>query len=139
MKNNIYIIISLILVLILLIILYILFNTNKKATENYSNMGVNSLKPTSYNSTKCKPKDDKEQLPIAYNDNCNMENNLDAFLTPSKYSKTKQLEPALSLHTLPKLHSSKKLLAYNEYCDISQSSTSTNIPNAYNEYCISKI
>ena len=141
--NNNYIIVILIIVLILLIILYILFNTYKttykNTYENYSNANISSLSPSSYNSINCKPHSDEVQFPKAYNDSCNMENSLDTFLTPSKYSKNKQLEPALSLHTLPKLHSSKKLFAYNEDCDISLGSLTNNIPYAYNEYCMTQI
>jgi hypothetical protein len=126
-----------ILILLLIIISVLLFNTVNKLSENYSNINVN-LNPINYNSTKCNPKNDEVQYPIAYNDYCNMENNLDTFLTPPKYNVKKVKQPALSLHTLPQLYSSQKLLAYNEYCDISQSST-TNIPNAYNEFCMSQI
>jgi hypothetical protein len=100
-----------------------------------TNTNVNSLQPASYNPIKCKPKNGEVLYPIAYNDYCNMENNLDTFLTQSKYNIKKSLEPALSLHTLPKLYSSKKLLAYNEYCDISQNITTSAIPYAYNDYC----
>jgi len=128
-----------VIVLILLIIVYILFNTYIKTRENYSNTNAGALSPSSYNSTNCKPKTNEVQYPAPYNDSCNLENSLDTFLTTSKYIKNKQLEPALSLHTLPKLHSSKKLLAYNEYCDISQSSITNKIPDAYNDYCISQI
>lgn len=128
------IIIAILILLLIIIIALLLFDT---FNENYSNINVN-LNPINYNSTKCKPKNDEVQYPIAYNDYCNMENNLDTFLTPSKYNVKKVKQPALSLHTLPQLYSSQKLLAYNEYCDISQSST-TNIPNAYNEFCMSQI
>ena len=141
--NNNYIIVILIIVLILLIILYILFKTyektDEKTYENYSNANISSLSPSSYNSINCKPHSGEVQYPKAYNDSCNMENSLDTFLTPSKYSKNKQLAQALSLHTLPKLHSSKKLFGYNEYCDISQGSLTNNIPYAYNEYCMTQI
>jgi len=130
---------SIVIVLILLIIVYILFNTYIKTRENYSNTNAGVLSPSSYNSTNCKPKTNEVQYPAPYNDPCNLENSLDTFLTTSKFIKNKQLEPALSLHTLPKLHSSKKLLAYNEYCDISQSSITNKIPDAYNDYCISQI
>ena len=130
---------SIVIVLILLIIVYILFNTYIKTRENYSNTNTGALSPSSYNSTNCKPKTNEVQYPTPYNDSCNLENSLDTFLTTSKFIKNKQLEPALSLHTLPKLHSSKKLLAYNEYCDISQSSITNKIPDAYNEYCKSQI
>ena len=68
-----------------------------------------------------------------------MENNLDTFLTPSKKYVKKPKQPILSLHTLPQLYSSNKLLAYNEYCELSQSSTTSIIPNAYNEFCMSQI
>ena len=112
--NNNYIIVILIIVLILLIILYILFKTyektDEKTYENYSNANISSLSPSSYNSINCKPHSDEVQYPKAYNDSCNMENSLDTFLTPSKYSKNKQLEPALSLHTLPKLPTLSKLV-----------------------------
>jgi hypothetical protein len=126
-----------ILILLLIIISVLLFNSVNKLSENYSNINVN-LNPTNYNSTKCKPKNDEVQYPIAYNDYCNMENNLDTFLTPSKYNVKKVKQPALSLHTLPQLYSSQKLLAYNEYCDISQSSITNIIPYAYNEFCMSQ-
>jgi len=126
-----------ILILLLIITSVLLFNSVNKLSENYSNINVN-LNPTNYNSTKCKQKNDEVQYPIAYNDYCNMENNLDTFLTPSKYNVKKVKQPALSLHTLPQLYSSQKLLAYNEYCDISQSSITNIIPYAYNEFCMSQ-
>ena len=135
MINNIYIIVSLILVLILLIILYVLFNTYKKTNENYSNANVSSLSPSNYNSTNCEPDSNEVQFPKAYNEFCNTQNTLEEV----NLAQPKQLEPVLSLHTLPKLHSSKKLYAYNEYCDISQSSTTTNKPYAYNEYCMTQL
>ena len=71
MKNIITIIVTIIVALIFTITIYVLFNTFNKTTENYSNTNV-SLKPTDYNSTKCKPKNDEVQYTIAYNDYCNM-------------------------------------------------------------------
>lgn len=137
MTNSIYIIVSLILVLIIIIYI-LLFNTYKKTYENYSNANVSSLSPTSYNSTNCKPKSDEVQFPKAYNDFCNTQHTLeDVSLAQSKKNKSSQ--PLLSLHTLPIVQSSKKLYAYNEYCDISQGSLTNNIPYAYNEHCMTQI
>ena len=138
MTNYIYIIVSLILVLIVLIIIYILFNTYKKTYENYSNANSSSLSPTSYNSTNCKPLSDEVQFPKAYNDFCNTQHTLED-VSLSQPKQNKRIQPLLSLHTLPKLHSSKKLYAYNEYCDISQGSLTNNIPYAYNEYCMTQL
>jgi hypothetical protein len=138
MTNSIYIIVSLILVLIVLLIIYILFNTYKKTYENYSNANASSLTPSIYNSTNCKSRSNEVQYPKAYNDFCNTQHTLeDVSLAQPKKNKLKQ--PLLSLHALPKLHSSKKLYAYNEYCDISQASLTNNIPYAYNDYCMTQI
>lgn len=102
---------------------------------NFSNVNASSLSPTSYNPTNCEPRSDEVQFPKAYNDFCNIQHTLkDVSLTQPK-----QLKPLLSLHTLPNLQSSKKLYAYNEYCDISQGSLTNNIPYAYNEYCMTQI
>lgn len=103
--------------------------------ENFSNADVGYLTPYSYNSTNCKLRSDEVQLPKAYNDFCNTQHTLEE----GNLTQPKQVKPLLSLHTLPNLQSSKKLYAYNEYCDISQGSLTNNIPYAYNEYCMTQI
>ena len=136
MTNSIYVIVSLILVLI--VVIYILFNTYKKTYENYSNANTSSLSPTSYNSTNCKLDSDEVQFPKAYNDFCNTQHTLeDVSLAQPKKNNSSQ--PLLSLHTIPIVQSSKKVYAYNEFCDISQGSLTNNIPYAYNEHCMTQI
>ena len=103
--------------------------------ENFSNANAHSLSQSSYNSTNCKPRSDEVQFPKAYNDFCNTQHTLEE----GNLTQPKQLKPVLSLHTLPNLQSSKKLYAYNEYCDISHGSLTNNIPYAYNEYCMTQI
>ena len=91
--------------------------------ENFSNVNASSssssLSPYSYNSINCEPRSDEVQYPKAYNDFCNIQHTLkDVSLAQPKENKSNQ--PLLSLHVLPIMQSSKKLYAYNEYCDISQ-------------------
>ena len=110
--------------------------------ENFSNVNASSssssLSPYSYNSINCEPRSDEVQYPKAYNDFCNIQHTLkDVSLAQPKENKSNQ--PLLSLHVLPIMQSSKKLYAYNEYCDISQGSLTNNIPYAYNDYCMTQI
>jgi hypothetical protein len=112
--------------------------------ENFSNVNASSssnsssLSPYSYNSTNCEPRSTEVQYPKAYNDFCNIQHTLkDVSLAQPKENKSNQ--PLLSLHVLPIMQSSKKLYAYNEYCDISQGSLTNNIPYAYNDYCMTQI
>jgi hypothetical protein len=106
--------------------------------ENCSNVNASSLTPDSYNSTNCEPRSTEVQYPKAYNDFCNIQHTLKD-VSLAQPTKNKSNQPLLSLHTIPIMQSSKKLYAYNEYCDISHGSLTNNNPYAYNEYCMTQI